>query len=144
SLREARPPFPGSGLLAALFFAGAIAMAGMPPLSGFVGKLLILDALRGAPAWGWLWAAVLITSLVAIVGMARAGSLVFWKAHAVEGEARAIAVQPWAVAALGLLLALIVAQTVFAGPLMAWFDEIAAELLDGGAYVEAVLGLGEE
>ena len=44
---------PAGGLIAALFFAAAIALAGMPPLSGFVGKLLILDAAREqmVPVW---------------------------------------------------------------------------------------------
>jgi multicomponent K+:H+ antiporter subunit D len=41
-----RPATVQNGLFAALFFAAAIAMAGMPPLSGFLGKLLVLDALR--------------------------------------------------------------------------------------------------
>ncbi len=35
-----------NGLFAAIFFGAVIAMAGMPPLSGFLGKLLVLDALR--------------------------------------------------------------------------------------------------
>jgi multicomponent K+:H+ antiporter subunit D len=48
-----------NGLFAALFFAAAIAMAGMPPLSGFLGKLLVLDALRGAGVIGWAWTAIL-------------------------------------------------------------------------------------
>ena len=37
-------PMPQTGLISALFFAAAIALAGMPPLSGFLGKLLVLDA----------------------------------------------------------------------------------------------------
>ncbi|MGB0914120.1 MAG: monovalent cation/H+ antiporter subunit D, partial [Phaeobacter italicus] len=40
----AQPVISGHALTAALFFVGAIAMAGLPPLSGFLGKLLILDA----------------------------------------------------------------------------------------------------
>jgi multicomponent K+:H+ antiporter subunit D len=43
---RAEPATVQNGLFAALFFAAAIAMAGMPPLSGFLGKLLVLDALR--------------------------------------------------------------------------------------------------
>ncbi|MDZ4135660.1 MAG: monovalent cation/H+ antiporter subunit D, partial [Paracoccaceae bacterium] len=54
SLRKALPPIAQNGLLAALFFAGAIAMAGMPPLSGFLGKLSVLDATRG-PGMALIW-----------------------------------------------------------------------------------------
>ncbi len=53
------PPFPGAPLVAAFFFAAAIAMAGLPPLSGFVGKLLILDAAAGDPRAPWVWAVIL-------------------------------------------------------------------------------------
>ncbi len=71
-----------NGLFAALFFAAAIAMAGMPPLSGFLGKLLVLDALRAPGMMGWAWTAILVGSLLTIVGFARAGSALFWKSTA--------------------------------------------------------------
>ena len=51
----ASAPMAQSGLVSALFFGGAIAMAGMPPLSGFVGKLLVLDAVRDAQLSAWIW-----------------------------------------------------------------------------------------
>ena len=58
----------------------------MPPLSGFVGKLLILEAATDQAHWPWLWAVVLGGSLLAMIGFARAGSLVFWKCLADPGE----------------------------------------------------------
>ncbi len=73
------PVMAQSGLVASLFFAAAIAMAGMPPLSGFLGKLLVMDAVRSHPLVWTIWAVILITSLVAVVGFARAGSALFWK-----------------------------------------------------------------
>lgn len=151
----ALPPMAGSGLIAALFFAGAIAMAGMPPLSGFVGKLLVLDAVADHPLWVWAWAVVLGTSLVAILGFARAGSVLFWKAHeaapaasapvrgAAGGPAPAPADQPAPGAALGAagaLIALVVALTVFAGPAMRLAEATAAQLHDRRDYIAAVLG----
>ena len=51
----APPLIPGAALVAALFFAAAIAMTGLPPLSGFLGKLLILDAAAAMPR-AWVWA----------------------------------------------------------------------------------------
>jgi multicomponent K+:H+ antiporter subunit D len=132
------------GLIAALYFAAAIAAAGMPPLSGFVGKLLILDALREDAMGMWLWAAILATSLVAILGLGRAGSAVFWKAHAgtatpaVHDPARPA--EPLAFVAIGAALAIIVVLTIFAGPVTGWLGETAAELHDPGVYIRAVLG----
>ncbi|MFN6978196.1 MAG: monovalent cation/H+ antiporter subunit D [Gemmobacter sp.] len=145
SLGAAMPPVAQNGLVAALFFAAAIAVAGMPPLSGFLGKLLVLDALGGRPDTSVIWAAILVTSLVAVVGMARAGSVLFWKAHA-TGEAAApapAAALPF-VAAFALL-ALLAMQTVLAGPTMAWLEVTAAQVHDGSAYIAANrLSGGEE
>jgi multicomponent K+:H+ antiporter subunit D len=73
-------------LMSGLFFAAAIAMAGMPPLSGFIGKLLILDGVRDNASAPLIWATILITSLLVIVAFARAGSLVFWKSRTVPAD----------------------------------------------------------
>ena len=78
-----QPPMAGTSLTAGFFFLGAIAMAGLPPSSGFLGKLLVLDAAYGTDLVVWIWAIVLSSSLISIVGFARAGSTLFWKAHSV-------------------------------------------------------------
>jgi multicomponent K+:H+ antiporter subunit D len=137
TLAVALPPMAQSGLVAALFFAAAIAAAGMPPLSGFLGKLLVLDALAGRPDTAILWAAILGTSLVAIVGMARAGSVIFWKAHACGEPAEPAPAPALPVVAAFALVALIALQTVFAGPAMAWLTETAEQVHSGRAYIEA-------
>lgn len=137
-----RPAMPGNGLVAALFMATAIAVTGMPPLSGFVGKLLILQATAEAPAAVWIWAVVLLGSLVAIYGMTRAGSILFWKGY--ESGPAPVAGRPGMdVAAIGLLLAGLVALTVLAGPAMRLAEDTALQLHDPTAYQDAVL-LGQE
>lgn len=142
---RALPPMAQHGLMAALFFAAAIAMAGMPPLSGFLGKLLVLDATRDhGIAWA-IWAVVLATSLIAIVGFARAGSMVFWKAHGVEPDEGTAAAASAAtnhlplVATMGLLLAT-VALAVLAGPVSGYLEATATQLFTTGGYINAVLG----
>ncbi|MCT2539893.1 monovalent cation/H+ antiporter subunit D [Sedimentimonas flavescens] len=134
------PPIRNAGLIAGMFFAGAIAMAGMPPLSGFIGKLMILDATRGQ--W-WLWGVVLVTSLIAIVGFGRAGSTVFWKAHAAAGDqpepTRDASSPGLAFTATGGLIAGLVALTVFAGPTTAWLNATAQQLYTPSAYIDAVM-----
>ncbi|KPQ08557.1 MAG: multicomponent K+:H+ antiporter subunit PhaD [Rhodobacteraceae bacterium HLUCCA12] len=148
----AQPPMASGGLVAALFFGAAIAMAGMPPLSGFVGKLLVMDALRAHPLWIWIWATILITSLISVVGFARAGSTLFWMAHDAgtpmpppDAEARVNRIEDQvhpgaALASIGAMLGLIVALTVLAGPMMRQAEATAAQLHDRQAYIEAVLG----
>lgn len=148
---HALPAMPGTGLVAALFFGGVIAMAGMPPLSGFIGKLLVLDALRDHALWVWVWSLVLGTSLLAVVGFARAGSTLFWKSHEVtvgtatpsEPRLNMLSDHPQpglALAAIGAMLALVVGLTVFAGPTMRLAEATADQLHDRSAYVGAVLG----
>ncbi|KPP87347.1 MAG: multicomponent K+:H+ antiporter subunit PhaD [Rhodobacteraceae bacterium HLUCCA08] len=150
-----------NGLFAALFFGAAIAMAGMPPLSGFLGKLLVLDALRAPGDMAWAWGAILGGSLVTIVGFARAGSALFWKSTAIAlpaadeaasaeeapppgrrpgpAPAAAMEIAP-SLAALTVLGAL----AVFAGPVAGYLEDTATQLFDRDGYIGAVLPPTEE
>lgn len=123
-----------SGVMAALFMAAAIAMAGMPPLSGFVAKLLVLDALRDKAAL--MWSAVLLASLLTILGFVRTGSRLFWKPPTDVSPAPAPD-NPGAIAAVVALLAAIVGLTVFAGPITAWLDMTAQALHLPTGYIAA-------
>lgn len=138
----AAPRFADTDLLAGLFFLAAIATVGLPPLSGFVGKLLILQTALIDPAWGWLWAAILVTSLLAMVGFARAGSQVFWKCEAAAAPPDGLR-DPRdapAICATTALVAAPVLLALFAGPAMAVMDATARQLFTPALYVEAVLG----
>jgi multicomponent K+:H+ antiporter subunit D len=139
------PPAAQNGLLAALFFAGAIAMTGMPPLSGFLGKLLILDAVRPSDHAVLLWTAILLTSLLTIVGFARAGSVIFWKSTELVGTGAGAGGEApprapgLALAAIGAIMAAFLTLTVLAGPATAYLEQAAAQLHDPADYIEAVL-----
>lgn len=139
-LVAALPPIAQHGLLAALFFGGAIAMAGMPPLSSFLGKLLVLDAIRG-PDMALVWTAILVTSLITVIGFSRAGSTVFWKAYALSTTQQRpeSKKEPLAFTMVFAMIAGIVLLTVFAGPVTGWLAETTAELQDRTAYIQAVL-----
>jgi formate hydrogenlyase subunit 3/multisubunit Na+/H+ antiporter MnhD subunit len=65
-------------LLSVFFFAFAIAAIGLPPLSGFVGKALLLQSASRLAEQVWVWPALLISSLMALVAFTRAGSTFFW------------------------------------------------------------------
>lgn len=148
-----------NGLFATLFFAGAIAMAGMPPLSGFLGKLLVLDALREPGIMVWAWAAILIGSLMTIVGFARAGSQLFWKSVSLVGDDESAeeteksdvtddpAKRPASVAEVAptmAAIAVLAALTVLAGPASNYLDGATEQLFDRDGYVTSVLGFEEE
>ncbi len=132
-------------------------MAGMPPLSGFLGKIAVLQASYGVPEQALIWAVILVTSLVAIMGFARAGGIIFWKTldpqepddvsdtdlHTDLTEAKSPIVALPFVACFGLLAGL-VALTIFAGPALQYSEATAAQLFDPSGYIDAVLGGAEK
>ncbi|WP_419997971.1 Na+/H+ antiporter subunit D [Streptomyces boninensis] len=68
--------------LAALWFVPAMNLAGIPPLSGFIGKLGVM---RAGAAYGGEWAYLLlaaaaVTSLLTLYAMAKVWNLAFWRA----------------------------------------------------------------
>lgn len=142
---SAQAPVLGTSLTAGMFFFGAIAMAGLPPLSGFVGKLLVLESGFDTTMMAWIWSVVLISSLIAVVGFARAGSTVFWKAHdpdvvgqTPDDDERSVP-STLAYAAVGGLFAAIIALTVFAGEVHGYTTAIAEQLFQPTTYISTVL-----
>ncbi|KMK64982.1 monovalent cation/H+ antiporter subunit D [Puniceibacterium sp. IMCC21224] len=137
-----QPPMAGTTLTAALFFLGAIAMAGLPPLSGFLGKLLVLEAAYDTDLMVWIWAVVLISSLISIIGFSRAGSILFWKAHSIEvpdGAAQTTPPTILSYVSVGGLCVLLAAHTVFAGQVHRYTTTMAAQLFAPETYISTVI-----
>jgi multicomponent K+:H+ antiporter subunit D len=129
-------------LLGVLFLIAAMAVAGLPPLSGFLAKANVLLATAPAPAAAWIWAIVLGGSALVLIALARAGSRLFWKT-----DPRPAAVVPAGVAflrtfAVALLLAPVVGLAAFAD--FAWTQAAATadQLAHPARYRDAVLGPG--
>jgi multicomponent K+:H+ antiporter subunit D len=128
-----------ANVLAGFFFLLAVATIGMPPLAGFFGKLLILDAAREALIGATVWPAILITSLLLILGFARTGIQIFWnRSPATETSTpRAVPIMP--IFVIGGMIATVAALGVFAGPVMADMTATAQQLLSPQRYIAAVL-----
>ena len=138
------------GWLAILFAVPALSLAGIPPLSGFVAKLILIRA--GFEAGNYVATAVAIAvSLLTLYSMAKIWNAAFWKpdppgekrvelfgGEDVPGVTRSELAQ--LVVPSALLACLTVAIGLGAGPLLDWSQEAAHELLDREAYIEAVLG----
>jgi multicomponent K+:H+ antiporter subunit D len=67
----------------ALYLFGALGMAGLPPLAGFIAKARLLDAaLTEVASPGWqagIVAVILGAALLTLLALVRAGSTLFWK-----------------------------------------------------------------
>lgn len=150
-------------VLALLFFVPAMNLGGIPPLSGFIGKLGLLQA--GAEFGGPLvWVTMvggIATSLLTLIAMAKVWNRAFWGVPPSElkdldttvnevdyefaekdtGDQEETDTRPMPPLMLGATTTLVVvslALTVFAGPLYE-YAERAAEYLHGDAYVATVL-----
>jgi multicomponent K+:H+ antiporter subunit D len=134
----AGPALPQSNLLGGIFLVAAIAIAGLPPLSGFLGKFMILESSIGHPEMGWVLGIVLVTSLLTVVSLARSGSRLFYQ---VDGKApvptfdfkRIRLLPPLALLTFGVLL------VIFAGPAYDFTLATARQLVDPAGYLFAVL-----
>ena len=141
-------PFDGSRhRLGVTFLVCAVAAAGMPPLAGFMGKALLLQA-AGPTVWGaWTIAVVLAGSLLVMVALARSGSVLFWSPAPATPAPASSPIETGALPpraghglALVLLLAAMLACSLAAGPLSRYTQATAAQLFERQAYLRAVLG----
>jgi multicomponent Na+:H+ antiporter subunit D len=152
-----------SPVLAILFFVPALNLAGIPPFSGFLGKVGLVQAgIADGGVLAWiLVAGGLVTSLLTLYAVARVWNLAFWRAPHPDmpdsGDAdRASrtegAIQPQVnttgqsgavlpglmIAPTVALVVLGLALTVVAGPLFDLSTDAADDLLRRTPYVEAV------
>jgi len=133
TLRQSQPT-------AILFLLAAVAVTGIPPLSGFMAKAMLLQASAGDAATAWIWSFVLVTSFVAILALMRGGIVVFWMGRSSQPSTDA-APTPLVGAALGLVV-LVVALAMLAGPIKVFTDATALQMTDTQAYVRAVSAIG--
>ncbi|MEM5295877.1 monovalent cation/H+ antiporter subunit D [Burkholderia sp. JPY481] len=136
-----RAPWP-SNLAALLYLIAAVGAAGLPPLSGFLGKAMVLAATPSGAAVV-LWPAVLLSGLLSIVALSRTGTRLLWAApaaRAAEGkEEHTPRGSNAKLAACAVLLGCVVAITLGAGAVRHYLADTAAQLFDRAAYVHAIL-----
>ncbi|MFC0444153.1 monovalent cation/H+ antiporter subunit D [Pseudidiomarina halophila] len=127
-------------LLGAMFFLAAITVIGIPPLSGFLSKLFILEAARTGAQVLLLWPLILGATFLMMIALSRAGSRMFW--HTFDGKPNETAHPMWQHAAVMMLLVGAVALTVFANSVSQYTDAIATQLATPAEYISAVLQTG--
>nr|WP_156002955.1 Na+/H+ antiporter subunit D [Streptomonospora sp. PA3] len=152
SLRAMRGLNTVSPVLSVYFFLPAMSLAGLPPMSGFVAKAALFQAAVGAGGWPvyTALAAGVATSLLTVIAVFRVWVRGFWgtpmpdmvearerlKRGSHLGGLRVMATMTGVMVAAGLAVA------AAAGPLSELAFVAAHDLLNGSAYIEAVLGEG--
>src|SRR5687768_151752 len=121
----------------ALAMVPIFSLAGVPPLSGFLGKLAIIEGTFDAGAY-WVGGMVLVVGLLTLLSMGRTWADGFW-APADTPDATTPGT-PLLVAITGLSVVTL-AITVGAEPLFALTLRAAQQLLHPHDYVTAVLGV---
>ncbi len=140
-----------SPVVGVLFFVPAMNLGGIPPFTGFLGKVGLIQA--GVEAGSWLAMTVVVgsvvTSLLTLYAVARVWGRAFWSENP-EGITGSGPVRGGHHEALGLgvlvpttaLVGVTVSLTVVAGPLYGITTRAAVDLMTRQPYLEAVLGAG--
>jgi multicomponent Na+:H+ antiporter subunit D len=125
-------------LVAALFGLSALSLAGLPPFSGFVAKLALVDA-GIAEVSVAIVVVALVGSLLTLLSMTKIWLGVFW-GDTTEPSPQRCGHRDRRImeGAAGLAVAGTVAIAVFAGPLWELSERAAGDLVDPTAYVTAV------
>ena len=123
-------------LFSALAMIPVFSLAGVPPLSGFLGKLAILDGAFSAGAY-WVGGVVLVVGLLTLLSMGRTWVEAFWQPTA-EPD-RTTPGTPLLIVISGLSIVTL-AISWLAGPLFDITLRAANQLLQRDDYIRIVLG----
>lgn len=129
-------------MLSAAFFISAISLAGLPPLSGFFGKLALIQAGFTAER-PVLVTVALITGILTLLSMMKIWLNAFWSPSNEEDAARLESGATIRLVPMRLALYILVAVTILmgfgAGPVFELAMTAADQLLAPETYIEAVL-----
>ncbi|MGL6033600.1 MAG: monovalent cation/H+ antiporter subunit D [Acinetobacter johnsonii] len=140
-------------VVALTYFTIALMMAGLPPFSGFLGKVFILQATAHSPYQLLIIMTVLVVSLLSIIAFTRVGFVIFWRATKPEDnpdEAAYAAYQALPEQApkrndktIYLLLVGLMAYMVFAGPIQKYTYQTAEQIQNNVLYEQTLLKTDE-
>ncbi|ATC94077.1 monovalent cation/H+ antiporter subunit D [Pseudoalteromonas tunicata] len=129
-------------LLGSCFIIASLGVIGMPPLSGFIGKIWFLEAALEVNLHLSFWPVYLLASLMIMIALSRAGSQLFWKQS--NSEPSGERAKPVQIAMVIVLLSCTPLMVVFAGPISEFTLATATQLHDVQGHVNAVIGVSLE
>jgi multicomponent Na+:H+ antiporter subunit D len=131
---------------ALLFLLTVLCLAGMPPLAGFFGKLVILrEGFTGPPSMQWWLVSVigLVSGVFLLIALFRMWTAVFWGPEservAEPSKSRSLGNMTLATVATTLLVAIFTAMGVLVEFPMRISSSAGSAAADGRVYIEAVL-----
>ncbi|MDV2437925.1 monovalent cation/H+ antiporter subunit D [Acinetobacter gerneri] len=135
--------------IAAVFFIITLMMAGLPPFSGFIGKVLILQATSYFPYQAWVISIILLVSLLSIIAFTRAGYILFWRATAPETNPKEEQYHQYQAlpdraprrndSAIYVLLTALIVYVVCANPVLTYMQNTATQIQDNALYESTML-----
>ncbi|MDZ4672747.1 MAG: proton-conducting transporter membrane subunit [Phototrophicales bacterium] len=126
-------------LVGILYFIGGMALAGVPPLNGFISKLALIRGGIFAQSWLTLGLAV-AAGMITLLYMTRTYVLMFQQAPTVESAELKEKGKGDSVLAPFLLISICVLLGIFATPLVELVGLAVAQMSDPFIYITAVLG----
>jgi len=120
------------------YFVSALAIAGMPPSSGFIGKFsLIASVLQEGGALRYLVAAAaIIAGFLLLYATVEIWRGFFWGE---DDSVHKVALPLGMKAVTAVATSLVVALAIFSGPIYKIADQSAAQLSNSSSYIDAVL-----
>jgi multicomponent Na+:H+ antiporter subunit D len=137
-LKELGGLYNSKPLVAILFIIPAMGLAGIPPFSGFVGKLYLIYA--GFETEKYLITAIaVVVSLLTLFSMIKIWNEVFWKANP-SGEKKETGRVPLSMyIPVGILAAITILMGIFGGYFIEISKTAAEQLLNPEGYIDKVL-----
>ncbi|MGY3622507.1 monovalent cation/H+ antiporter subunit D [Bradyrhizobium sp. USDA 10063] len=117
----------------------SVTICGAPPFSGFIGKIMIMQALMFTPMAAAVWVALLLSSLLPALVLARAASTLFWEPGD-AGPTEEKSQVGLSGVAVGLLLLASITVAVLAAPIAKYAQATAQQLGSPQLYIQSVLG----
>jgi multicomponent K+:H+ antiporter subunit D len=128
-------------------------MAGLPPFSGFLGKVFILQATSNSPYQLLIILTVLVVSLLSIIAFTRVGFILFWRATKPEDNPIEPAYTTYQALpeqapkrndkTIYLLLVGLIGYMVFASPIQKYTYQTAMQIQNNALYEQTLLKTDE-
>jgi len=125
--------------LGAAFLVLTIAVSGMPPLSGFFGKFMLMKSVENSEWVVTIWVALLVSSVIVGLALARQVSVLFWEPKADEPRPEYPEPSKLRGFALILLVSASPVLTLMTSSVSAYARAAADQLVTRQLYVDAVL-----